>query len=323
MMKERRQESSVYGRSIRRILQVTVALTVIFVILLLQLFLPVRSLLPAYNITPRGEGELRLHFLDVGQGDCTVVEFPDGSLLVVDAGDGGRRHSDRVYRYLKELKAGNPIVLATHADADHCGGLADVIRRYNADMVYLPAVGSGSAYQKFLKSVQRAGCKQKVIARYDTIVRGGAYAVCISPASQEDTGGDDGSAVLYLSYAGVNVLLCGDISERRERTLAGEYTLDETLFDSGQYRVRLRETNVLKVSHHGSANASCEPFLELLGAETAIISCGRGNVYGHPAAEALERLGRRVNELYRTDELGDIMITISPDGTYRTEYGYL
>ena len=306
-------------KRIKQILKVTVALAVIFVILLLQLFVPIRTLLPAYKLTPRKEGELRVHFVDVGQGDCTIVEFPDGSLLVVDAGDGSRTHSDRVYRYLKGLKANAPTVLSTHADTDHCGGLADVIKRFNADMVYLPALGGGDAYQNLLTRAQKAGCPQRTIKRYDTITRADASIVCISPHAEEETNDNDASTVLFLSYAGVNVLFTGDISAVRERQLMNEYALD--VFDG--YGVCLEETDILKVAHHGSASSSCDPWLDLLGAKTAIISCGRGNSYAHPAGETAGRLSRWGSEVYRTDELGDIMVKIAADGTYRTDYGYL
>ena len=318
-LKMKRARKNTDNKRIKQLLKVTVVLAVIFVILLLQLFFPIRTLLPKYKIPPRGEGELRLHFLSVGQGDCTVVEFADGALLVIDAGDGKRVHSDHIYRYLKGLKASAPLVLATHADSDHAGGLQDVIKRFGADTVYLPVIGSGESYENFLDRVKRAGCPQVTVKRYDTIARAGAEIVCLSPYAEGETNENDASAVLFLRYAGVNVFLSGDISAARERQLAADYAVGA--FDG--VGVRLEETDILKVAHHGSAGSSSDVFCDLLGAKTAIISCGRGNAYAHPAGETAKRLKAWGSEVYRTDELGDIMVTVLADGTYRTEYGYL
>ena len=100
-----------------------------------------------------------------------------------------------------------------------------------------------------------------------------------------------------------------------------EYALYEGIFDSGDLRVRLEDVDILRVSHHGSSASSSEEWLSLLGADVAVISCGADNRYGHPSAAAIERLDRLVGTIYRTDELGDIVVTIS-NGTYEVYTDY-
>ena len=271
---------------------------------------PLSSLLPAYKLAAREEGELRVHFLDVGQGDCTVVEFPSGDVVVIDAGDGSFTNRNHTVRYLKALAPDKLTMILTHADADHYGGFQALIEAFGADTVYLPAYGEGTPEY----------AATDMMTRYDVVADGsGAYLACVSPRSTDEEEGNEASSVLYLRYEGVGVLLAGDISAAVERSLVRESALAEGIFDSGTYRVRLEETDILKLSHHGSASSNTEEWLALLSPEQAVVSCGKGNSYGHPAPEALSRAEAAGAEIYRTDELGDIVLSVK-DGEYRLGY---
>ena len=288
---------------------------------------PFRRYLPAYAIAERKEGETRIHFLDVGQGDCAIVEFADGSALVVDTGDGAWEHSDHILRYLKNLHISALFLAITHADSDHCGGGAALLEDFRAENVFLPVLpASMGVYEELVSRAEVQGAEICTLARYDVLARADAYCVCISPYSVDENDRNDSSAVLFFSYAGVNVLFGGDISAEREARLLREQKLSEELgehiFDSGDFAVRLAETDILKVSHHGSGGSSSEEWLQLLRPKTAVVSCGRGNPYGHPADGALTRLADVGADIYRIDELGDVMVTISKNGTYTTEYRY-
>ncbi len=288
---------------------------------------PFRRYLPSYAIEERAEGEIRIHFLDVGQGDCEIVEFSDGSALVIDAGDGSWENNNHILQYLKSLRISTLFLAITHADADHCGGASAILSDWRAETVYLPVLpASMGIYEDIGKNAAAQGAEVKTLTRYGVIARGGAYAVCISPYSVDETDANDSSAVLFFSYAGVNVLFGGDISAEREKRLINEQKLSGELgghlFDSGNYAVRLEETDILKVSHHGSDGSSSAAWLALLSPETAVISCGQGNRYGHPADGALTRLAEAGADVYRTDELGDVMVSVSKNGTYTTKYHY-
>lgn len=315
----KRDKTDATKRARRKLAVWAAAVAAMIALTALSYFIPFKSALPAYSLPSRAEGEMRVHFLSVGQGDCTVIEFPNGEVLVADAGDGSFDAENKIIRYLKGLDVSSFSFLATHADIDHYGGLRELLEIFPAEKVYLPLLETDTlAYRAF---VAAAGAETEVLTRYDTIVNGsGAYAVCISPYSVGEEDENDSSTVLYLSYEGVNFLFCGDISSAREETLLREYSLYEGIFDSG-FSVRLEETNILKVSHHGSAGASSAEWLALLGADAAIVSCGRGNSYSHPAAESVARLREAGAEIYRTDELGDVVVSVR-NGSYTIYTNY-
>ena len=292
------------------------ALLLVTALALFEYFLPLKTLLPAARTNGAGE-EMRVHFLDVGQGDCTVVEFADGEVLVVDAGDGSFEHENALVRYLKGLRAKEIFIAVTHADVDHYGGFTELLSCFRVKRAYLPAMESARPeYRNFLSAVRNAGCETQTLSRYTAIgAKAGGYVCCISPYSEGEENDNDASAVLWLSYGGVNILLGGDISAARERLLLREYALGEGVFDCGKLPVRLEDTHILRVSHHGSAYSSCAEWLEFLNAETAVISCGRGNSYEHPAAGAVKRIAETGAEIYRTDELGHVTVGIS-EGKY-------
>lgn len=289
---------------------------------LIQFFLPFRTLVPKAELRAREEGELRLHFLSIGQGDCTLVEFPDGELLVVDAGDGDFEHIEELYSYIKAIAPTKISLFVTHADVDHYGGFFGILDDFSVEKIYLPPlVSNTNRYQKLLDKIDASGAETHTMSRYSLISNpSGAQIGCISPYSQGETDDNDASCVLYLSYGGVNVLLGSDISAEREALLMREYALYEGMFDCGSLRVRLEETDILKVSHHGSKYSSSEEWLNLLGTEVAVLSCGRGNAYFHPAADAVKRLAASGAEIYRTDELGSVTVSIL-NGTYTVYTG--
>ena len=291
------------------------------VIALLHLFVPLSSLLPAERMEPRAEGELRVHFLDVGQGDCTVIEFPSGDVVLIDAGDGSFFNRIHTVRYLKALAPAHLTMILTHADADHYGGFEALVQAFGADAFYLPAAGEDTPeYAALLDAVERSGAETGVMTRYGVIAdRSGAYLACISPRSLDDEEGNEASSVFYLRYEGVGVMLAGDISSAVERRLVRENALLEGIFDCGDFRVRPEETEILKVSHHGSAYSSCTEWLSLLSPEAAVVSCGAGNSFSHPSPEALGRISAVGAEIYRTDELGDVIVGIH-EGGYTLSY---
>lgn len=306
---ERKHSKAFYTR----LACLTLAVLLLAAYVLFVSFLPLRTLLPAYPVAARGDGELRLHFLSVGQGDATIVEFPDGEIVVVDAGDGGYENANHIFRYIKALKPTGVSIVATHADLDHYGGFARICEDFSVSRAYLPAIGSErSTYSDFLKSVSASGAETVTMLRRVLIENSsGAFIACISPNGGEAIDENENSSVLFVSYQGVNALLAGDIGEERESALLREYALAPDAFDHEARPVRLEETNILKVSHHGSASSSSQAWLKALGAEVAVVSAGRGNGYGHPTADAMGRLHGAGAQIYRTDELGDIMITVA------------
>ncbi len=285
--------------------------------------------------TRRREGELRIHFLDVGQGDCTLLEFPDGRTLLIDGGDGAEEHTSFILRYLNALKIKRPdFLLLTHSDSDHCGGLAEVLRVKGAGRVYAPGIHDKNinpSYAKFCAALTKSGAEAVVSRRYLEIrpetdaypyslvflspyrasLAGGPYDK-VNGGDYDDTDVNDTSAVVWLDYGGVSALFCGDATSRVEGTLMRDYK-QEFFAD---WDVKLDSTEILKVSHHGSNSGSGLEFLRFLGVETGVISCGRNNLYGHPDAEVCGNLASVGAAVYRTDRQGTVVVTIAAQGNY-------
>ena len=307
-------------RLVRKIIVAAVRLFFVLLIVtaltLFAVFLPLRSLLPAYAIPAREEGELRIHFLAMGEGDCNIIEFPDGELLVIDAGAGDFDHTNKLFRYINGLSFTALSCVATRAEATDCGGFIPLINAYGVQTVYLPVLNYGySRYEKFEKVARAKAERVETLTRYAVLEnRSGAYCVCLSPYSIDESDKSDSSAVLYLEYCGVRVLLSGNITAAREERLLQDYALTEGIFDSGDHTVTLEEIDILKVSRRGASNASSEAWLALISPAVAVITGGAGNRYHYPAADTVKRLSDSGAELYRTDELGAVVVSIKKEG---------
>lgn len=276
------------------------------------------------SVSKRNEGELRIHFLDVGQGDCTLVEFPDGKVALIDGGNGSERTETTVMRYLNALKIDViDYLIVTHADSDHCGSLDKVVAHKTILNAYLPTAKpekAGAEYAEFYEKILEEDCAQQHVFRYLSLGTEAYTFTFLYPYSLESNGGkedldaDDNanSAVLWLDYLGVSALFTGDAPFETEELLM----LDDRagLFD--HYGIELTSTEILKVAHHGSMYSTSFEFLRYLDVETAVISCGKNNVYGHPSEEVLENLTDAKAVAYRTDEQGTVMLTIAPSGEY-------
>lgn len=290
--------------------------------------------------TKRKDGECRLHFLDVGQGDCILVELPDGKTMLVDGGDSSSTHTRYILRYIYSLGIETlDYLVATHSDADHVGGLSEIVDIMGAKTVYLPLVeySAGIAYEEFAAAVQAKGYKTEISQRGISLsVQEGnyPYTLCfLSPHRADNPAGEyqkakedatstainDTSAVILLDYFGSTALLCGDITSDVEETLVKEAAVG--LLSFGDETFTLESTEILKVAHHGSSNSSSTEFLNALGVKDAIISVGEENLYGHPTQQTLDNLALIEANIWRTDIDSTIVATLKKDGTYEITSG--
>ena len=251
--------------------------------------------------------ELRVTFLDVGQGDAAVIETPGGSTLVVDTGrineQSGSDEGQRVVTpYLKSRGVNRiDILLLSHPHADHIGGAASLLERFSVGL--LLDNGQDSDYPlvaHYLQSAQASRVAYRTAQRGQVIALADGVILRILSPTPEERGGpvNDASLVLRVEYGKTAFLFTGD-AEINEETdlLAARQPL---------------AADVLKVGHHGSVTSSTPEFLAAVHPKTAVISVGKHNLYGHPRREILERLAAEGVQTFRTDRSG--AVTCISDG---------
>ena len=270
----------------------------------------------------REQGTMRVHFIDVGQGDCTLVELPDGKTMLVDGGNTSEQTATTVMRYLNALHIENiDYLVITHADTDHCGGLAKILQYKTFKRAFLPVVDGteDETYALVYAKLMESGCELTYSARSVDLSADGDNGYTLSflyPYTlQTETGAalddNESSAVIWLDYQGTSLLLTGDAPSATEEKLVRDHRLG-LLKDT----VSLSDTEILKVAHHGSDSSTSEAFLQYLHIEAAVISCGEGNLYGHPTERVLASISAAGASVYRTDKQGHLLLTVQSSGEY-------
>lgn len=237
------------------------------------------------------EGELRVSFIDVGQGDSEFIELPNGETLLIDAGTN--ETGADVVNYIESLGYSSiDYVVGTHPHEDHIGGLDDVIRTFDVESVYMPKVTADTkTFEDVLDAVDEKGLTINTAKAGVTLVDGDRLSVkMLAPVLDEYDNTNDYSAVIKVVYGDTSFLFTGDAEEYAESLITGDV-----------------DSDVLKVGHHGSSTSTGEAFLERVSPSYAVISCGLGNSYGHPHTETIEKLGGI--PVFRTDEMGTVVAT--------------
>jgi DNA internalization-related competence protein ComEC/Rec2 len=250
------------------------------------------------------EQALSVTFLNVKQGDSIIIKTPQGKNILIDGGtipkewstfDAGK---NVVVPYLKKQGIRKlDIVIATHPDLDHIGGLTSVLKHIKVDtFIDSGTVSTTQTYEALLKTIERKKIKYKIAEQGDLNID---PEIKLEILSQTDNtfinDSNNNSIVIKLQYKNVSFLLTGDIGEQAEKSYIKKYGNE------------LKST-ILKVSHHGGKNATSMNFLNYVQPEIAIISCGKNNPFGHPADETIKRLNTIEAETYRTDIKGNITI---------------
>ena len=247
---------------------------------------------------PLTEGqELRVHFIDVGQGDCILAET-DGHYMLIDAGENDK--GELVVSYLKEAGITSlDYIIGTHPHSDHIGGLDDVIEAFPAEIIMLPPIEhTTKTFEDVRDAVEAREMKLTKPVLGDTYSLGEASFTVLAPVGDYGNDLNNWSIGIRLSYGDTAFVMCGDAEQEAEQDIV----------DSG----RLLSADVLKVGHHGSSTSTSDPFLDAVSPSYAVIQCGKGNSYGHPHRETMEKLEKRGIEVLRNDELGTI--TAKSDG---------
>lgn len=244
----------------------------------------------AENTGTAQAGTLTVTWLDVGQGDAAVIQCGGQSMLI----DGGKpEKSSYIYAWLQQHGLSYlDVIVATHVDADHIGGLSGALNYASVGTAYCPeTTGTTETFQSFVKYLAQRGKQITVPTAGETFALGGAQVQILGPLHRAEDSNDN-SIVLKVSFGATSFLFTGD-AERAE---------EQDLLNAG---VNLQST-VLKVGHHGSDTSTSYPFLRAVAPQYAVISVGAGNSYGHPTEAVLSRLRDAGVTTFRTDMQGEI-----------------
>lgn len=236
---------------------------------------------------------LEVHYLDIGQGDCTLIRQGDHAMLI-DAGNNDK--GTTVQAYLEQQGIDHlDYIIGTHPDADHIGGLDVVIYKFDCDEVWMPDYSKDTrTYDDVIQAVK---------AKNDSILHpmageeyelGEAELTLVCPVKEDyGSNANNYSIGVRVQFGENSFLFTGDAEEESE----------EDMLNSGE---NLR-ADVYKAAHHGSRTANTEAFLQAVDPQYAVISCGEDNSYGHPHAEVLNRLREMGIAIFRTDDQGTIV----------------
>lgn len=239
--------------------------------------------------------ELKISFLDVGQGDCTFICLPNGETLLIDAGN--HENGTEIIQYIQESgKNTIDYLVATHPHTDHIGGMREVIEEFHIENIYMPNVSTTTVtFEHLLDAIADKGLKiqtaeaGKVLFDYKDL-----SAVFLSPGRKSYAELNNYSAVLLLSYKNQKFLFMGD----------AEQAVENEILSQG-YDIK---ADLLKMGHHGSDTSSARSFLEATDPSIAVISVGADNNYGHPSPDVLATLREIPTEILRTDQHGTIVV---------------
>lgn len=290
---------------------------------------------------PTLEGTLEMTVIDIGQGDCIFLQFPDGQTMIMDAGSefGSTNEYDQLTAHLT-LRGIDSLdyVFITHSDYDHIRYMQDIFEDYEVKNIYMPRVADdmSATWTKTVAAIEEETWTNESGETVDSeiyytvgdfVIQGENWTMnCHSyleddyPSVKESSSAEVKNAVspvCFLEYADRTIVLTGDSNERNE-----EYLLERGVLD--------KDADVLKVGHHGSRTSTIQEFLNAVDCEYAIVSYGEDNEYGHPTPELMSRLEdytdvRPDNDyngykyVYETPKDGNVSVFVDGNGTLRID----
>ncbi len=254
-------------------------------------------------VTEIKEGDLQVHMIDVGQADSFLVRIPDGKAvknILIDAGCPNQTKSDAITDYLsacgiKELE----LLILTHPHYDHIGSAQKVLENITVRNVMIPDCDYSSAtWTNVLETIEKQNINVIFSDVGKTLDIGDASLKILAPSDNMLSGkeANDYSIVTKLTYGDTSFMFTGDAESDSEAEILGTFSKSEL------------KCNVLKVGHHGSKTSSSQEFLDAVAPDIALISCGKDNDYGHPHDETMKKLNAMGINIFRTDEMGSVVL---------------
>lgn len=235
---------------------------------------------------------MKVHYLDVGQGDSIFIELPNSKTMLIDAGDPS--NEEFITDYIKNLTYNKiDYIIATHPHQDHIGSLAYIINNFKIDSIYMPKVVSTTkTYENLLNTIANKNLKINTAKAGVNITHENDLSIdIIAPTKDSYKDINNYSIILKITFKNKKFLFTGDAETESENEIKEDITAD-----------------VIKIAHHGSNSSSSHLFLNKVKPKYAIISVGSENTYGHPHKEVIKRLETNGTKIYRTDLHGTIVI---------------
>ena len=238
------------------------------------------------------EGKLVVNFIDVGQGDSILMEFPNGKNMLIDAGES--YENDTVQSFIRQRGFSSlDYVIGTHPHTDHIGGLESIILNYNVGEIYLPkVVHTSKTYEDLLTAISERGYKVNN-AKAGTLIidEDGLLVKILSPIHEEYSELNNYSVVIKVIFGNTSFLFMGDAEKVVENGILSEVSAD-----------------VVKVGHHGSGTSSSDEFVNSVNAEYAVIMSGVDNQYDLPDENVVNRWKSSGAVVYNTSVNGNIVM---------------
>ena len=272
-------------------------------LLYLVVFLLIFTVLLFYFDWQNSKRSFTFAMLDIGQGDALFIESPTGTQILIDAGPP-KKILGPLARVMPFFDKKIDVLMITNPDADHIGGFMDVLKNYKVGAIFEPGtVSSSKTYQNLEMEIKNKKIPDILVKRGMILdLGGGAKLEILFPDRDVSTWAtNDGSMVAKLVYGNTSIMLTGDAPMKTEQIILSENSREEL------------QSEILKVGHHGSRGSSSLNFVQAVSPKYALISDGKDNKYGHPHQETLDTLSKIGAQIFRTDQLGTIILKSDGD----------
>jgi beta-lactamase superfamily II metal-dependent hydrolase len=237
--------------------------------------------------------DMQVHFIDVGQGDSMLIQTPSDKTILIDGGPP--EAGDKVVSYLKEQQIESiDLLIATHPDIDHIGGLPHVMKGIQVNHI----LDSGKlhttrTYANYLQQIRKQNIPVQIAMENEKIKVDPELTILVLNTYGATKTNNQSSIALKLTYEEVDFLLMSDIEMEQEKELMEEHDL---------------QAEIIKVAHHGSNTSTSYPFLREVNPETALLTYSAENDYGHPVDRVIDNLNKINATIYSTAAFGDVVI---------------
>lgn len=244
---------------------------------------------------PSSSAELSVHYIDVGQGDCSLI-ICNGKTVLIDTGD--KFYSKKVIDYIKSQNITRlDFIIISHPHLDHIGGLEDIINSFQVGDIYMQKLSDGNLptdynYNDFIDKISRKCVIKSPVTGEKIDLQSATLEFIVPSATYENL--NNISIVTKLTHGDNSFLFTGDIESQAEKEI-----LDSNANISAK---------VIKIAHHGSNTSSAKEFIDKVNPEICVISCGAGNLFNHPSDKVIALLNKYTKKIFRTDLFGNIVI---------------